>query len=165
MTEYPNFTPSSFTYLAGPYSHPEEAVREKRAKAHASVTCALQLAGMSVHSPIAQGHATCRHLPAKFQHDHDFWMGQDLPILRASSFVVCLLLPGWKESKGLAQEMQIVREEGKPFRFVTSEPATAFDDAQVAVSHFRLPGDPAKSWFWPSLPALFEMVQLETPTL
>ena len=50
--------------------------------------------------------------------DHDFWMGQDLPLVPHAKELVVLMLPGWEASKGVAREREAARAANIPVRYV-----------------------------------------------
>lgn len=114
---------SGFVYLASPYSHPDAAVRERRFVEVSKVASALMAAGDAVFCPIAHSHPidTIAPLPQTTE----FWMAQDLPILRCASRVVVLMLDGWQNSKGVAREIQAAEAVGIPVEFMAHEPAAA----------------------------------------
>lgn len=100
------------TYLASPYTpHNGESITE-RYDAVRKYAAKLMEQGETVFCPIAHSHPIGDYLPAHLLHDHDFWMKQDLPILRACTKLVVLMLPGWLESRGVADEVKLARELG-----------------------------------------------------
>jgi nucleoside 2-deoxyribosyltransferase len=106
------------TYLASPYSHPDQAVREERYRAACRVAAALLLAGQPVFSPIAHSHPLVAYgLPA----DWSFWQRYDRELLARCDEVVVLMLAGWRESVGVREEIRIARELGKPVRYLVPE--------------------------------------------
>ncbi|MBN2475891.1 MAG: DUF1937 family protein, partial [Pirellulales bacterium] len=57
-------------YLAGPYTHPEPAVRQARFDAACRAAAELIRQGKTVFSPVAHGHAICCYgVPS----DWEFW--------------------------------------------------------------------------------------------
>jgi len=94
----------SYTYLASPYSHSDPQVREWRFGVVTRVAGALMATGEAVFCPITHSHTIDQAcgLPST----HDFWMEMDIPILRHAARVKVLMLPGWENSKGIAQEVE-----------------------------------------------------------
>lgn len=94
-----------YTYLCSPYSHPDPAVRQRRFERAAECAGKLMLAGESIFCPIAHSHP----IDVTFEtiQGFDFWMRQDLPILRCAAKVKVLMLDGWKDSRGIARELQV----------------------------------------------------------
>lgn len=107
-------------YLASPYSHPDQAVREQRFRAACRAAVALLRAGQLVFSPITHSHPLAQHgLPGNWQ----FWERYDREFLERCDEVVVLMLPGWKESVGVQAEIRIAGELGKPVRYLAPEDA------------------------------------------
>lgn len=100
-------------YLASPYSHPEVGVREQRFRDACRAAAMLLASGLTVFSPIVHGHPLVWHgLPT----DWPFWERIDRDHLERCDEVVVLMLDGWRESVGVAAEIRIARELGKPVR-------------------------------------------------
>ena len=104
------------TYLASPYSHADPAVRQQRFEAACSAAARLMLAGEAVFSPIAHSHPVERYFDTI--KDGDWWLAQDIPILRHCTAVKVLRLPGWDASKGVARELAIARDLLIPIGYV-----------------------------------------------
>jgi len=108
-------------YLASPYSHPDERVRQQRFDAACQATAALMRAGLIVFSPIAHSHPLTRYgLPGDWQ----FWERYDRAHMEVCTGLAVLMLDGWKESKGVQAEIAIARQLSKPVIFIAQE-ATA----------------------------------------
>lgn len=99
-------------YLASPYSHADPSVREERYRAAKKKAAELMQAGHVVFCPIAHSHPIAEDLPEEFVVNHEFWMTQDLPILRAAERVCVLMLPGWMASLGVRRELEEARKHG-----------------------------------------------------
>lgn len=98
-------------YIASPYSHEDPAVREHRFREACRMTAALVHAGHVVFSPIVHSVPLADYgLPNTWA----FWRHQDQVYLERCDTLVVLMLPGWQESVGVAGEIQIARELGKP---------------------------------------------------
>lgn len=97
------------TYLASPYSHEDPAVRESRFHAACRKAAELMLAGDVVFAPIAHSHPISEQMPMGKATDHELWMSQDLPILRRCDRLLVLMLPGWDQSRGVREEMEVAR--------------------------------------------------------
>jgi nucleoside 2-deoxyribosyltransferase len=105
-------------YLASPYSHPDPAIREQRFQAACRAAASLIRAGEPVFSPIAHSHPIAAYgLPT----DWAFWERDARLHLTASTEVVVLTLDGWRASVGVASEIAIARELGKPVRYLSPE--------------------------------------------
>ena len=101
---------NGFVYLAQPYSHPRQSVRDWRVAQGLIVTAKLMAAGLDVFSPVSHTSQLEKYLPNKLVKNHAFWMKQDIAILRHASELRVLMLPGWKKSKGVRKEIRIAKE-------------------------------------------------------
>lgn len=106
-------------YLASPYSHPLEYVRQTRFEQACAAAAALMRRGVYVFSPIAHTHpiACAGKLPTGW----DFWQPYDRLYLQACERMIVLQLEGWEESKGVSDEIFIMQTMGKPIEYVTLE--------------------------------------------
>jgi nucleoside 2-deoxyribosyltransferase len=105
-------------YLASPYSHVDAVVREQRFRAACQATARLIAAGHIVFSPIVHGHPLVHHgLPT----DWPFWERFDRDHLVRCDEAVVLMLDGWQESVGVAAEIRIAAELGKPVRYLAPD--------------------------------------------
>ena len=108
---------TGLVYLASPYSHENELLREHRFVIACRVAANLMKAGLNIFSPIAHSHPIAQFgLPQ----DLDFWMKQDRLLLDACDAMIVLKLKDWKESKGVAKERWIMVEAGKPILYLNS---------------------------------------------
>lgn len=103
----------SFIYLAGPYSHPDPTVRQRRFEQLNMYAARLMEAGIPVFSPISHSHPIADHMVD--DRGHDFWMAMDLPLLRLASGLLVLTLEGWEESRGVASEIDEARFYSVPY--------------------------------------------------
>lgn len=90
-------------YLSCPYSHTEEAVRQKRHFLATFVTFQLLSKGLLVYSPLTH------NIPIKkmgFKGNFEAWQHFDLAMLERSNKLIILKLPGWEESEGCRQEIE-----------------------------------------------------------
>jgi hypothetical protein len=100
-------------YLAGPYSHPDPAVRERRYREACRVTAALLRAGRHVFSPIVHGHPLVEFgMPT----DWESWQRIDREHLRRCDEVLVLTLDGWQDSAGVLAEVRQAAQLGLPVR-------------------------------------------------
>jgi hypothetical protein len=108
----PTFPP--VIYLGCPYSHPSRETRSDREEIATVVAARIAQAGYAVFSPITHGPALANHLPMGVSHSHHFWMAQCLPILERCDMLFILPLPGWRNSRGLSEEIALAYSAGKP---------------------------------------------------
>jgi hypothetical protein len=104
-------------YLASPYSHVDPLVREERFHKACAAAARLMRSGCAVFSPIAHSHPVEQHFGGVVE-GLDFWMKQDVAILRHCSRLVVLRLNGWERSKGIATETALAKQLGIPVEFI-----------------------------------------------
>jgi nucleoside 2-deoxyribosyltransferase len=113
-----------FIYLASPYSHADQEVREHRY--HAACRKAAQYAskGIAVFAPIVHSHPLVPYMKAEDCMNFDLWMKLDLPILKDADELHILCIEGWRASKGVTREVEYATQLGIPVRqvFLDVEP-------------------------------------------
>ena len=102
-------------YLACPYAHPDESVRESRFNTVSRKAAELMNRGHVVFSPISHSVPIDRYLESK---GHEFWMAQDLPLLAVCDEMWVLALPGWDQSTGVNTEWEYAKSKGIPVRII-----------------------------------------------
>jgi len=109
-------------YLACPYSvtgeykQDEKMIRIQRFIAATTAAGILSLEGFAVISPITQSHmmvSKVENLPSSW----DFWKKFDRKFLEVCDELFILAIEGWKDSIGVAGEIEIARSLGKPVRY------------------------------------------------
>ena len=110
-------------YLAGPYTHPEESVRNQRAEALTRIAAELMQDGHIIFSPITHGHSVTQHLPPERACDKAFWMSQCIPMLSVCTKLVVVMLPGWVESTGVQHEIDVATQQGMQILYI-QEPSS-----------------------------------------
>jgi hypothetical protein len=121
---------ASLIYLASPFSHERESVREKRFHDACEATAKLLKLGYLTFSPIVHSFPLAKH---GIDGDTDFWVEQiDKHYLRHCAAVFVLEIPGWKQSKGVTKELWIAHATNKPIRY-TSVPR--LDSALRTINH------------------------------
>lgn len=104
----------NFVYIASPYTHTDPAVREARYVAVAEYAAGLMRSRIAVYSPIVHSHHLMEFgLPD----DHEFWMRQCLPMVRAAGWLHVLQIDGWRDSRGVSAEIMRAEEIGIPIRY------------------------------------------------
>ena len=103
-------------YLAGPYSHKDEAVRVARFEALTKKAVQLMMDGHVVFSPITHGHAIAeRHdLPLEFV----WWSHQCLTMLEKAKKLIVLRIDGYAESVGVQAEIRYAEKNNIPIGYV-----------------------------------------------
>jgi len=105
-------------YLASPYISQEQTAHHIRYHHACRSAAKLIEQGHVVFSPIAHSHGIARFIK---EHDHDFWMNQDLPFLKYADKIVVLTLPGWEKSRGIKEEIEFANKNGIPVEYMEPE--------------------------------------------
>lgn len=92
-------------YIASPYTHPEPAVRNARYVAAQAYTHELLTQAIPCFSPIVYGHQF--HLGYGAPQEMDYWQKINEHMLKHSTAVHMLLLPGWEDSAGCRYELAL----------------------------------------------------------
>lgn len=89
----------SFTYIASPYTHPNEDVIQSRYLVTLAYTSFLLHNKKYVFSPIVHCHplAVIANIPRNFS----FWRHYNEAMLSKAKKLIVLQLPGWKQSQGV----------------------------------------------------------------
>lgn len=106
-------------YLASPYSHEDPAVVEKRVQQTIECVATLLQQNKYVWSPIVHNHELAHryNLPT----DAVFWFIFAMDFIRRADGLYVLTLPGWKESKGVRQELDFATDIRLPITFLLPE--------------------------------------------
>lgn len=105
-------------YLCSPYSHTEEDVMEARYVAACKTAARLMEDGYVVYSPIAHSHPIAQHMTKGKAVDYEFWMNQNIPMLRRCDKLVVLKLLGWESSRGVQREIRLATTLHIPIEFL-----------------------------------------------
>lgn len=108
-------------YLAGPYSDTDESVRQQRVDAYAETVAHFLgttenlfiFSPILYHAPLADKYNLSR--------DFSFWAQRDFFMIRQSSAMWVLTLPGWEDSFGVSQEMEFAESIGRDILYVIPE--------------------------------------------
>jgi len=99
-------------YLASPYMHESETMREGRFKAVAYIGAQLMNQGFHIICPISMCHpmaiSRCP-LPGDFE----FWSELDRNLISRCNYFIIATIPGWKRSGGIKREYEIAKEFGQ----------------------------------------------------
>jgi hypothetical protein len=118
-------------YLATPYTAAPDG-KPVAWRFAADALCELLRREVRVFSPIAHTHIA----GALLRQDHEFWMAADRPFMARCDGLLVLRQPGWKESRGVTEEIQTFAKAGKPVLF--------FDDPNL--EYARIQKSQAADW-------------------
>ena len=105
-------------YLASPYSHQHESVRQARFDAVCKKAAKYIEEGICVFAPIAHSHPIADHMDESKRMCFDTWMKADLPLLRKCDELHVLCLEGWRSSRGVTKEIEYADAMGIPVKQV-----------------------------------------------
>jgi len=105
-----------YIYLASPYSAPTKRERQRRFKQIVKKAGKIMESGVTVFCPIAHSHDIGLHLERP--QDHEFWMNQDLPLLFHATALWVVKMKGWKESKGVTEEIAFAKKHHIPIKYL-----------------------------------------------
>lgn len=88
-------------YLALPYTHNQDLIKEYRVQVARRIMKLLMLQGYTVMCPVILGHGL--GLPI----DWEFWEKYDIAFLEWCEELWVIMLPGWKESPGTQSEIKV----------------------------------------------------------
>lgn len=106
-------------YLAGPYHSVHSHIKERRYNQLTFVAAQLMKRGEVIFSPITHCHYLAQE-HASFE-GPDFWLTQDLAILRRCDKLLVLQLDGWENSVGLKREIEFATEHNIPVEYISLE--------------------------------------------
>jgi len=102
-------------YLAIPYSHTDDYMKELRFEVANAVSARLMKEGEVIFSPISHSHPMAKYgLPG----DWDYWKDQDIMFLNVCSEFYVVMLKGWKESTGVSAEIAHMEQRGIDIQFI-----------------------------------------------
>ncbi len=107
---------SKLIYIASPYSHPLDDVRIENYKIVSNFTADLVSKGNVAFSPITYGHhlVDFKEMPT----DWEFWKNFCFSFLSKCDELIVLTMPGWKESKGVMEEIDFCVDNGIPITYI-----------------------------------------------
>jgi nucleoside 2-deoxyribosyltransferase len=106
-------------YLAGPYSHPDPAIREGRYALITAVAAQLISKGFIVFSPLTMTHPIDKLLAGHSETlGSDYWVNFDEAFMEFCSEMVVVMVDGWDKSSGVARETKFFRDRGRPVRHI-----------------------------------------------
>lgn len=103
-------------YVASPYSHPDEEVRQARYEAVREWTFDRIIhKNQSLFSPIIYCHEYA--LENELPKDADFWYKFNLGFMQNCNLIYVLMLDGWEKSLGVTAEIKLAHALDKPVKY------------------------------------------------
>lgn len=103
-------------YLASPYTHKEDSVKQERFEKVNKAAARLMVDGYYIFSPIS--HTRPIEIAGALPGDWQYWEGYDRAIIKACKGLMVLRLPGWEKSTGVTAEIKIATELGLPIEYI-----------------------------------------------
>lgn len=102
-------------YLAIPYTHPSEEVRNYRLHLVSNLAGQLMNEGHIVFSPISHGYqiAKIHDIPT----DWEYWEKSCKAFVSRSTKVIVVMADGWETSTGVTEEVKLAKELGIPIEY------------------------------------------------
>ena len=110
-------------YLASPYTHNDQNIRLLRAKAAAFV----METNPKIYSPIVYGHAAESMIGKQLP--YRTWITHGLDMLSRMDSIEVLKLPGWKQSEGMAVEIEYAVLNNMKIEYL--DPKDIIDDKEL----------------------------------
>jgi len=107
---------SEFKYLASPFSSPDPLVEWSRYMEARRAVAGLARLRIWAYSPIVHWFEVAREF--KLPTDAAFWQDANRAMICSSRGVYVLMLPGWKESVGVNQEVALAETMRLPIRYL-----------------------------------------------
>ena len=109
-------------YLACPYTHPDDKIREERYQAATQAAASLIRQGNIVYSPITMTHPIDIILAGTTGTlGSDYWVSFDEAFMDVCSEMLILTIDGWEDSSGIRREMAYFKKQSKPVSFLAPE--------------------------------------------
>lgn len=107
-----------FVYIASPYSHEDATIRADRYRAAAAFTIFVaDKVKLTPFSPIVHWHSI--HLLYQLPFDFEYFKKMNDDMVLAAHNMYILALDGWRESKGVAHEIQLAVRKKKAIALAT----------------------------------------------
>lgn len=117
-------THANLAYIAAPYSHPDPDVIEDRMEQFADIMSRLMALEIHAVSPLMNHpYLGRRRTPGTY----DYWGPYSINLLRRCDAVIVIMMDGWLESVGVADEIKHAKEFNKPV-FVCKPNGTSFQE-------------------------------------
>jgi hypothetical protein len=118
-------------FLACPYGHADQAVVEMRFDLCNTVSARIIQAGDAVFSQVSMSHPINAKLAGMDKPTvGKLWEPIDRMFMEAMNELVVIDAPGWRESSGVAREIEFFRDRGRPVH-IWSEMAGDYPLCQV----------------------------------
>lgn len=106
-------------YLAGPYTHPDPAIREARFLGATKAAAKLIERGLIVFSPLTMTHPLDKELASDGATlGSDYWVAFDEAFMEFCSEIIVLRADGWEASSGVRREIEFFKSRNRPVSYI-----------------------------------------------
>jgi len=112
---------STMYYIAAPYWHESEKVRAERRDKTIAYSMMLTRRGILNYAPMIYSDKF-----KKTEVPEQYWLEHGLRMVDACDIVRVLCLDGWRESSGVANEVERAEKQGKPVEYIERYKRLAF---------------------------------------
>jgi hypothetical protein len=110
-------------YLATVYTKHPEGIDVAYRDANETAARVIRIYGARVFCPIGHSHSLCKVYGTRNgllgELDAEFWKWFDRPFLDKADGLLVATMPGWTESEGIAHEIEVMRELGRPILYLS----------------------------------------------
>jgi hypothetical protein len=117
-------------YLASPYSHIDPEIELVRYRQITNIAGRLIDKGVVLFAPITQSVAVVKYSRVNSR-GFDYWEKFDKEFVSLSDEVWVVVMPGWRESVGVQEEIRYAESLGKPVRYLCPKSLTFLDEEQL----------------------------------
>jgi hypothetical protein len=110
--------PEKLIYISCPFGHSNEHIVENRVNFANSYYVQLLKGNQNAISPLTIGNVLRTYMP-EHQWDSKFWMPIDLHLLEKCDEMHVLCLAGWRNSKGVKEEIDFCERKGIPIKYIS----------------------------------------------
>ncbi|NCU40025.1 DUF1937 family protein, partial [Candidatus Falkowbacteria bacterium] len=103
-------------YVISPFWHEDADVREKRRAINISYADMLIKRGEMVFSPLKYSE---KNINSNSASSESYWLDFDIEIMRGCDTAHVLQIDGWKESKGVANEIDWAKKNNMEIKYIT----------------------------------------------
>jgi hypothetical protein len=110
---------SKLIYLASPYGNPDDKIREDNYIVVSNIAADMVFNGDVAFSPISYGHnlISFKDMPT----DWEFWFNFCVTFLLKCDKIVVCQMPGWENSVGVKEEIEIAIKNGIPVEYIETK--------------------------------------------
>ena len=109
----------SIVYLASPYTHKDDSIREERYRKISQIAADLNKEGILAFSPITYCHTLLEY--AEMPTNWSFWQSFCISFLQHCDELWVYKMEGWDRSQGIAEEIKFAEKNGILVKYIDVE--------------------------------------------